>query len=301
MGRGPRGYVYLARHPDSGAWVVIKVIDGAAAVRQGGVDLVLSRARVASLLDHPNAVRVHEAGTHEDAVFVVQEFVDGGPLEAMMCAEPSGRLAIEDAVRIAACVADALAASVELGIPHGGVRPSRILMTRGREPKLSDFGSGPDRPVWAGVSPYENAWRGDVVRGLPLYTAPERLVSSPSVDGRADIYSLGVVLYQMVTGELPYVGMSEREILLKLRSDPVPDPCDLAPEISADVGRVIRKLLAKTPDDRYQSAAAAVADLSDPTLRVRRGVWARAVGTLCAPVSSLRGLAGGQLREPRRP
>ena len=300
LGRGPRGHVYLARHPDLGAWVVVKVIDRGAADRRGGADLVLSRARVASLLDHPNAVRVFDAGADADAVFVVQEFVDGGTLDEAVAAASSGRLSPEDAVRIAVRVADALAASVEVGLTHGGLRPSRILMTRDREPKLSDFGAGRDRPGGSGVSPYRSAPREAFTRTLPLYTAPERLVSSPSVDARADIYSLGVVLYQMVTGELPYVGMSEREMLLKLRSEPVPDPCELAPDLSVELGRIVRKMLAKTPDDRYQSAAEVVADLSDPALKARRSTWGRAVGALRGPVSGLAGLLGGQSRASGR-
>ena len=252
IGAGGMGEVWLARHETLEKDVAVKLLPADFAREPEAVQRFLREARSAARLEHPNVVQVLDAGTGPDgAHFIVMQFVDGTDLDRVL--RKKGRFEVSDALAIAKKIAQALAAAHKLGIVHRDIKPANILLTRQSRVMVADFGLARDK------GDASLTGEGHVL-GTPQYLAPEQARGEP-VDSRSDLYSLGGTLYSFLTGRPPYTGASPISIAVK-HADPKirPDAVrSIAPDVPPEVEALVEKLMAKQPQDRYQSAEEVVA------------------------------------------
>ena len=250
LGQGGMGSVYLVRHETLGVFRAAKVLSHALYARGGEfVNRFIQEAKIACAISHPNIVNVLDVG--EDAghgmCYIIMEYVDGGTVHNVLRA--SKRFSELHALIIVEAAAEALQAASAQKIVHRDIKPDNIMLTRRGEVKLADLGIAKNNEEDVQLT------RSHVMMGTPAYLAPEQARDAHSVDVRADIYSLGATLYEMLTGEIPYPGKSTYDILAKLMSSPVPDPRVLAPNVSPQTAKLVMRMLAKEAKHRPASAA----------------------------------------------
>ena len=208
-------------------------------------------------ITHKNIIAVHDAGeNHETGIcYLLMDYMPGGSLSDLL--SKRGPLPIAEAVSIASHIAYALEAAHRRGVIHRDIKPDNILFAADGTPKLADLG----------VAKFEDdasvtmVTRAGMIVGTPAYMAPEQMMDSHSIDARADIYSLGVVLYEMLTNKRPNEGSTVMGMLAKaIRGEPLPDVRTMRPEVSAAVAYVLSLMCAPKPEDRPRTSGAA-ADL----------------------------------------
>ena len=252
LGAGGFGAVYLGHDTQLDRPVAIKVLRGSPEVPRAEAERFLQEARRLAQLSHPGIMAVHDVGIDEGHVYLVSDFLDGPDLGRWL---GEHRPAWPEAARIAAAVADALAHAHARLIVHRDVKPANIILTTDRGPVLVDFGLGLDE-ARAGGSEL------GVISGTPAYMAPEQVAGAAHrIDGRTDIYSLGVVLYGMLCGHLPFRASNIGELLRQVRDDEPQPPRQLRPEIPPELERICLKALAKRVHDRYTTAGDFADDL----------------------------------------
>ena len=234
IGKGGMGAVYKARQPSLDRLVALKILPPAAASDPGFAERFNREARALARLNHPNIVAVHDFGKAGTLHYLVMEYVDGGNLRQV---EHAGRLTPDQALAIVPQICEALQFAHNEGIVHRDIKPENILMDKKGRVKITDFGIAKMLGMTEAQAPLTGVR--DIV-GTPHYMAPEQIEKPQSVDHRADIYSLGVVFYEMLTGELPlgkFVAPS-RKVLVDVRLD-----------------EVVLQALEKEPSMRYQQAS----------------------------------------------
>jgi serine/threonine protein kinase/predicted ATPase len=252
LGSGGFGAVYLGHDTQLDRPVAIKVLRSGPEAPQGESGRFLQEARRLARLSHAGIVAVHDVGLEQGQVYIVSDFLEGPDLGRWL---GENRPAWPEAARIAAAVADALAHAHARSIVHRDVKPANIIVTPDRGPVLVDFGLGLDEAV-AGGSEL------GVISGTPAYMAPEQIAGAAHrIDGRTDIYSLGVVLYQILCGRLPFRASNTTELLRQVRDDEPQPPRQLRREIPAELEQACLKALAKRLQDRYTTAADFAEDL----------------------------------------
>ncbi len=263
IGQGGMGAVYEATHKLIGKRVAVKVLLDKYVLKDQVVARLEQEARLASSIGHANIIDITDFGqTADGRTFVVMEFLEGESLGALI--SRSGRLDPQRAIGIAHQVASALAAAHQKGIVHRDIKPENIfLIQRGEEDfvKVVDFGiSKSMRPDSEEDSP--RLTQTGMVLGTPLYMSPEQARGDDELDHRIDIYALGVILYEMVTAEVPFRGSNYLNILSQVLSDEATPPSQLNPEVSADLEAVIFKAMEKDRAERYQTLDEMAADLA---------------------------------------
>jgi serine/threonine-protein kinase len=274
--QGGMGAVYRGKHVLMDKTVAIKVLKPSLA----GDDAVVARfsreAKAASKISHPHAVVVTDFGEAENGVvFLVMEYLDGRTLKEAIASQ--GPLKLDRAVNIVRQVAGALDAAHSQGVIHRDLKSENIMLVRhdGDEwSKVLDFGIAKIlQPRGAAESDITHA---NLVVGTPQYMSPEQCSQSGALDSRSDVYSLGIILYEMLAGRVPFAGESATVIMMKQVQDPAPSVLSARSDLPPAVDGVIKKALAKQPIDRYQSAgelssdlmkAASMEAMSDPALR----------------------------------
>ncbi len=265
IGTGGMGRVYLARDPRLDRQVAIKTV-GRDASDASARSALLREARHASRLSHPNICAIHEVGEQDGIPFIVMEYVDGRPLLALAREGPMAR---DRALALAGQIAAAVAHAHERGIVHRDLKSSNIIVTEDRGAVVLDFGLArrlPDedgRPTETSLGPPFG------LAGTLSYMAPEVLRGAYG-DARSDVWALGVLLYEMLTGELPFTGRTSFEISSSILHDPPGKPPRRLP---VAVRLVLQRCLAKDPAKRYQRAADVHAALDRAR---RRGLWSGA-------------------------
>ena len=262
LGRGGMGEVFAAEDTRLQRRVALKVLPGILATDPDARQRFEREAQAVAALNHPGIVTIHSVEEHDGRLLLTMELVDGRPLGEMI---PRGGMALDRLLRIGIEVADALAAAQQRGITHRDVKPANVMVTASGRAKVLDFGLAKVHDVEGArpTSPGDDLTRmtgasditgeGKIV-GTVAYMSPEQAEGKP-VDPRSDIFSLGVVLHEMATGEKPFRGDTNVSVLSAILKDtPVP-VTDSNPNLPADLARIVRRCLAKDPDRRYQTAA----------------------------------------------
>jgi serine/threonine-protein kinase len=245
LGRGAMGVVFRARDPIIDRVVALKTIEsgrtGAAAATF--TERFFQEARSAGRLNHPNIVTIYDAGEAEGKAYIAMEFLEGTSLREML--DENGALSVHRAVEIAAQVARALGYAHEHGVVHRDVKPANIIVLRNRRPKITDFGIA--RLGEADVLAGERA-------GSPKYMSPEQIRGDAELDGRSDVFSLGAVLYEMLTGRQPFNGDDVPAIMRSVLED-APEPPSLRNRrVPPELDAIVLRMLAKRTEDRFPSA-----------------------------------------------
>jgi len=251
IGRGGMGVVYNARDERLKRRVAVKVLPPELAFREEIRTRFLREAETAARLSHPHIVPIHSVGESPDGlVYFVMAYVEGEGLGAKL--KRRGRLPPEEARRIMVETADALGAAHALGIIHRDVKPDNILLegSRGRV-VVTDFGIAKALSSTTGGATLTAT---GVAIGTPHYMSPEQAAGDREIDGRSDLYSLGVVSYQMLVGELPFQAPTVPGILMKQITERAPSVTDKRPDCPEDLAAAVMRCLEKDPEDRWSTA-----------------------------------------------
>lgn len=250
LGSGATAWVYQASHSVSGDQVAVKVLRSHLSDSPDFEPQFEREVRASYALDHPGIARLLSHGHRGNEAYLVIEYVSGPSLKRYQQEHSRELLGVEAAVRLAIAVAEALAYAHGQGVIHRDVKPSNILLRDGRldQPVLTDFG------IARLVEATTDTTSGRTL-GTPAYMPPEQGQGRPA-DGRSDVYALAVVLFELVTGRLPFEAESPYAVVLHHIHTPPPRPRDLRPDLPQAVEKVILKALAKNPEDRYPSAGA---------------------------------------------
>lgn len=253
IGRGATGVVYKARDPIIDRVVALKTVDfrsfGAnQAVEQGRF---FQEAKSAGRLSHPNIVTIYDAGEAQGCAYIAMELLEGASLREMLDGRPP--IAVGRALEITAQIARGLAYAHEHGVVHRDVKPANVILVGSRRAKITDFG----------IARFNTASQTaqKELAGSPKYMSPEQ-IRGEEVDGRSDLFSLGTMLYEMVTGRPPFDGPNLPAIMKSVVEQAPQQPSSVHAEVPREVDKLIARLLAKSPDDRYPSARALLRDLS---------------------------------------
>ena len=265
LGRGGMGTVYEARDSLVGDVVALKTLELGEDAGPDALERFSREVRLARRITHPHVARMHDLGTHQGQSFLTMEYVEGEDLRTLLLRERP--LAPSRAVRVALAVCEGLAAAHAAGVVHRDLKPANVLVEKGGRVVLTDFGIA--RAV-AG----EAASRTMGTVGTPLYMAPEQVSGEP-VDARADLYAVGLLLHEMLTGEVPFTGDTPWAAALARLRQPPPD-LRQRPTIPPPLAELVHRCLARAPEERPASALELAAALRD---------WLVSVGepTLSAP------------------
>jgi eukaryotic-like serine/threonine-protein kinase len=256
LGAGGMADVYLAEDEELGRRVAIKILNDRHANDEQFVERFRREAKNAAGLSHPNIVSIYDRGQAEGTYYIAMEYLDGRSLKEMLVAR--GPVPLPDAIHYARQILNALRFAHRKGVVHRDIKPHNVMVDGDSRLKVTDFGI-----ARAGASQMTEA--GAIV-GTAQYLSPEQ-ARGAAVDQRSDLYSIGVVLYEMLTGHVPFTGDTPVEIAMKHISDTPRPPSAIRPEIPPDLDMIVLRALAKNPDDRFQTADEMDAELA----RVQEG------------------------------
>ncbi len=302
LGAGGMGEVYRARDPRLGRDVAVKVLPAAFSSDADRLKRFEQEARAAGVLNHPNITAVHDLGTHNGAPYVVHELLEGETLRSELA---GGRFSPRKAIEYAMQIAQGLAAAHEKGIVHRDLKPENIFVTREGRVKILDFGLAKltQAEGSADATNIPTATEPGVVMGTLGYMSPEQVKAKPA-DARSDIFALGAILYEMLSGQRAFRGDSAGETMAAILKEDPPDLSVTNQNVSPGLDRIVRHCLEKNPERRFQSASDIAFDLESlsgvtvpratPPLAATR--WRRpAAATAAAVAFVLVGLFAGRL------
>jgi eukaryotic-like serine/threonine-protein kinase len=255
LGAGGMATVYLAEDLKHRRRVAVKVLKPELAAVLGA-DRFVQEITTTAALQHPHILPLFDSGEADGFLFYVMPFIDGETLRAKLDRET--QLGVTEAVRIATEVADALHYAHQKGVIHRDIKPENILLANGR-PMVADFGIALAVSAAAGGRMTETG----LSLGTPHYMSPEQATAAKEISGRADIYSLASVLYEMLTGNPPHTGASAQQIIMKIITEPAAAVTSLRKAVPANVGAAVAQALEKLPADRFATAAEFAGALAD--------------------------------------
>jgi serine/threonine protein kinase len=254
LGKGAMGIVYKALDPDIDREVAIKTIRFDLISDDEEKNELMTRfireARAAGKLIHPNIITVHDVGKEADMTYIVMQYIEGLSLQNWITSRK--KFSASDVVKIMIQLCDALDFAHKNGIVHRDIKPANILLDHTGKPHICDFGV-------AHVEMSTITQTGATI-GTPSYMSPEQVMGK-KVDKRSDIFSLGAILYELLTGRRPFEGESITTVIYKIVNEEAPSPTEARKGIAAEFGSIVSKALAKDPDSRYNSCSELAADL----------------------------------------
>jgi len=252
LGRGAMGVVYRAEDPLLNRTVAVKsiILMDDPAVRADYEARFFQEAKAAGGLNHPNLVTIHDVGREGDVAYMAMELLEGTDLRALMA---RGRMPLPIALEVMAQAAEGLAHAHEHGVVHRDIKPGNIMVVRGRFAKIMDFGI-------ARVRASDVKTQTGAILGSPRYMSPEQVTGQPA-DRRSDIFSLGVVLHELVAGEPPFTAPTVTQLMHQIATASPRPPSASNPAVPAMLDLIVARALQKQPAARYQSAAELAADL----------------------------------------
>jgi eukaryotic-like serine/threonine-protein kinase len=255
IGKGAMGVVYRANDPMLSRVVAIKTVNMSSDPEEVAEyeARFYQEAKAAGGLNHPNIVTVHDIGKSGNLVYMAMEFLEGEELRELM--KPGAPLPVVRAVEIAAEVADGLGYAHEHGVVHRDVKPANIMILQSGPAKITDFGIARMRTA-------EVRTQTGVVLGSPRYMSPEQ-VAGKRAEPRSDIFSLGVIFYEMLTGKAAFTGDDITSVMYQILNVVPPPPSSVNPAVPQLLDFIVAKALAKTPEDRYQSSTELARDLHE--------------------------------------
>jgi len=262
IGQGGMGQVYLARQQSLKREVALKILRKDLAENTVALKRFQAEAEAVAKISHPNIVQVYAFGVQDGLHFMALEYVEGRNLREYL--ERKGPPELPVALMILRQVAAALQRAGELGLVHRDIKPENILLNRKVEVKVTDFGLS---CYFAGDAKPASLTQSGMTLGTPLYMSPEQVQGRP-VDHRSDLYSFGVTCYHVLAGNPPYSGLNAFDVAVQ-HVQATPEPLEqIRPDLPADLCALVAKLMAKRPEDRYQSAKEVLRDLA----RVQKGL-----------------------------
>lgn len=244
MGKGAMGVVYKAHDPEIHRIIALKVLREDRVVNDAFVQRFLKEAMAIGRLSHPNIVTVYDVGKDHGTVFIAEEFIEGKPFDKIL---KQGRLEVGEIIQFGVQIADALHYAHNKGIIHRDIKPSNIIVTLEGQVKITDFGIAHIENLNAP----ELTQAGEIL-GTPYYISPEQLIGG-NIDGRSDIFSLGVMLYEMATGKKPFTGKSLPSVFREITEKIPESPKSLEGKIADPLAEVILKALEKNPENRFST------------------------------------------------
>ena len=282
IARGGMGVIYSAEHKDEGQLVALKTLNNVENATEKQLKRFVNEAMLAKRIQHPGIVRIHDFGVAEDVPYIAMEMLTGEPLSDLL---EERKLSREELLEILRAVCEAIHHAHEHGVVHRDLKPANILLRGDGTPVVTDFGLAKNLE-----SQFQLTADGALV-GTPLYLSPEQVAGkAKDVDGRCDVYGLGVIMYVILTKRLPFFGRNPYEVYEKiLRQEPTP-PREIDATITEDLQKVCLQALAKDREQRYASARCMAEDLAlamraEP-VRLDRGQVPEAVAAVDTPDSS---------------
>jgi serine/threonine protein kinase len=247
------GVVYQAHDPQIDRLVALKVLRQDRVTSEDLVQRFLKEAKAIGRLSHPNIVTVYDVGQDHETIYIAMEYLQGKPLNEAI---QGRKLSLEEIVDLGVQVAEAVDYAHNKGIIHRDIKPTNIILTPDGQVKITDFGiariEDPSAP--------QQTQAGEIL-GTPVYMSPEQVMGRP-VDGRSDLYSLGVILYELSTGQRPFGGDNLALIFRAITQDTPARPADIDSSISPSLSGLITKSLHKMPDERFQTGKAMAESLT---------------------------------------
>ena len=275
VGRGAMGIVYKATDSVLERTVAVKTVN--MALEQEGADRYEARfyqeARAAAALNHPNIVTVHDVGKSGDVMFMAMEYIEGVELRSLMA--EGQRVAIAQAVSIAAQIAEGLAYAHQRGVVHRDIKPANIMVLPNGPAKITDFGIARRRAA-------SELTQTGMLLGSPKYMSPEQVIGKRA-DHRSDIFSLGVILYEMLCGAAPFSGENVTALMYQTVNFVPPPPSSVNTAVPQMLDLIVAKMIAKPVEERYQDALEVARDLRD----CERQLGASPAATLASRTQSI--------------
>ena len=299
IGSGGMGELYRAQDMVLGREIAVKFLAPSLAHDETALKRFEREARAIAALNHPNIVTVYSVERHEGTPFITMELLVGKNLQELI---PAEGMQLNRLFDVAIPIADALAAAHGRGVIHRDLKPANIMVTAEGTAKLVDFGLAKLSQVLEFGPPGQDSTRselsqqGPVVGTLP-YMAPEQLRGSKDLDHRADLYAMGVILYEMATGQLPFRAASRADVVSQILRDDPPDLTAVRPHLPLQLGRIVRQCLQRSIDTRCQSAVHLRNQLSQLRKEIQSGISPRAVRAPLATVAVLPFIDLGEKQE----
>lgn len=263
LGKGNMGVVYQAHDPQIERTVALKVLREDRMVSEDFVMRFVKEAKAIGRLSHPNIVTVYDVGQDQGTIYIAMEYLEGRPFDEVM---RGSRLEIDKILDIGVQVAETLDYAHKKKIVHRDIKPSNMILSEEGRVKLTDFGIARIEDT----SAIQQTQVGEIL-GTPVYMPPEQAMGTP-IDGRADLYSLGVILYELIVGKRPFDGSNITAILRSIIQDTPEAPTQVDPFIPQVISDLIMKCLSRNPDDRFQTGAELVAALKNAARQEQQAV-----------------------------